>query len=160
MKRIRMLTGNGIITSDGHLWKKQRQLMQPAFHRDVISGLTDTIVNSNSSLLKNWEHAARNGQSVNVTRDIDIMILETVLVSIFGEDYPKVAPEFKILAENRRVISNLQRRSGPCGRLSRASQLKGGQKTQWGRIFLGCSWRSVIEIVIRRCHLRNWSLKS
>ena len=99
MKRIRMLTGNGIITSDGHLWKKQRRLMQPAFHRDVISGLTDTIVNSNSSLLKNWEHAARNRESVNVTRDIDIMILETVLVSIFGEDYPKVAPEFKILAE-------------------------------------------------------------
>ena len=99
MKRIRMLTGNGIITSDGHLWKKQRRLMQPAFHRDVISRLTDTIVKANSTLLDNWEHAARKRESVNVTRDIDMMILETVLVSIFGDDYLEIAPEFEIIAK-------------------------------------------------------------
>ena len=99
MKRIRTLTGNGIITSDGLLWKKQRRLMQPAFHHDVVSGLTDTIVNANLSLLKKWELAARNKQIVNVTRDINSMILETVLVSIFDEDYPKIAPDFQIIAE-------------------------------------------------------------
>src|SRR5271165_6241858 len=64
MKRIRTLTGNGIITSDGLLWKRQRRLMQPAFHHDVISGLTDTIVNANSCLLNKWENAARNKASV------------------------------------------------------------------------------------------------
>jgi cytochrome P450 len=99
MKRIRMLTGNGIITSDGPLWKKHRRLMQPAFHSDVVSGLTDTIVKANSSLLKKWELAAGNKHSVNVTRDINIMILETVLVSVFGEDYPEIAPKFQVIAE-------------------------------------------------------------
>lgn len=100
MKRIRTLTGNGIITSDGHLWKKQRRLMQPAFHHDVIYGLIDTIVIANSSLLKKWADAARSREGVNVTRDINTMVLETVLVSIFGEDYPEVAPDFEIIAED------------------------------------------------------------
>jgi len=99
MKRIRMLTGNGIITSDGLLWKRQRRLMQPAFHYDVIHGYGEIIVEANKSLLEKWEHAARSGRSVNVTHDINAMVLQTVLVSIFGEDYPNVAPEFKILAE-------------------------------------------------------------
>src|SRR5271165_4033671 len=99
MKRIRMLTGNGIITSDGLLWKRQRRLMQPAFHYDVIHGYGEIIVEANKSLLEKWEHAARSGRSVNVTHDINAMVLQTVLVSIFGEDYPKVAPEFQIIAE-------------------------------------------------------------
>jgi cytochrome P450 len=34
-----------------------------------------------------------------VTRDINVMVLETVLTSIFGDDYHKIAPQFGILAE-------------------------------------------------------------
>ena len=99
MKRIRILTGNGIITSEGALWKRQRRMMQPAFNHDAIRDMSDIIVDSNKSLLTKWEHAARDGRAVNVTRDINAMVLETVLVSIFAEDYPIVAAEFKILAE-------------------------------------------------------------
>ena len=42
-----------------------------------------------------WELAARNKQFVNITRDINTMILETVLVSIFDEGYPRIAPDFQ-----------------------------------------------------------------
>jgi cytochrome P450 len=99
MKRIRMLTGNGIITSEGRFWKSQRRLIQPAFHHSVIEGLTEIIVSANAELLRTWERAARNKESVNVTRDINFMVLKIVLNSIFGEDCPEIAPQFKILAE-------------------------------------------------------------
>jgi cytochrome P450 len=99
MKRIRMLLGNGIITSEGDFWKRQRRKIQPTFHYNVIAGLTKTIVNANTALLENWERAAQRHETVNVTRDINLMVLETVLVFIFGEDYPHIAPQFNVLAE-------------------------------------------------------------
>ena len=35
--RIKLLLGKGIMTSEGELWKRQRSMMQPCFHRRVIT---------------------------------------------------------------------------------------------------------------------------
>src|SRR5260370_15971770 len=36
MDRVKILLGNGIMTSEGDFWRKQRRMMQPSFHRRVI----------------------------------------------------------------------------------------------------------------------------
>ena len=39
--------GEGLLTSEGEKWKKQRKMMQPAFHKkqleNLLSGMQDTI---------------------------------------------------------------------------------------------------------------------
>ena len=37
LDRVKILLGNGIMTSEGELWKRQRYMMQPSFHRRVIT---------------------------------------------------------------------------------------------------------------------------
>src|SRR6478735_2382354 len=37
LDRVKILLGNGIMTSEGDLWKRQRYMMQPAFHRRVLT---------------------------------------------------------------------------------------------------------------------------
>jgi cytochrome P450 len=47
-----------------------------------------------------WEQAAHRKVSVDVTRDVSGMVLEVMLISIFGAaDYEQVAPHFNILSE-------------------------------------------------------------
>jgi cytochrome P450 len=94
-----LLLGRGLISSEGNFWKSQRRLIQPAFHGDVIAGLINVITEANASLLGKWERAASRQQTVNVTHDLSVMVLELVLTAIFGEDYEQVAPAFSILAE-------------------------------------------------------------
>ena len=36
MDRVKILLGNGIMTSEGAFWRRQRRMMQPSFHRRVI----------------------------------------------------------------------------------------------------------------------------
>ena len=40
--------GEGLLTSEGEKWKKQRKMMQPAFHKkqleNLLNGMHDTIV--------------------------------------------------------------------------------------------------------------------
>jgi cytochrome P450 len=98
-KRVRMLLGNGLMASDGELWKTQRRLVQPCFQQNVIAGLTRTIIDANLGLITKWEHAARRRQAVNITLDINVMVLETMIRSVFGKDYCSVAAEFGVLAE-------------------------------------------------------------
>jgi len=99
IKRVALLLGNGLMVSEGELWKTQRRMIQPAFHRKTIGALTEVIRTSNVALLRRWEQAAHKKVSVNVTRDVSFVALEVVLVSVFGADYERVAPHFKILTE-------------------------------------------------------------
>ncbi len=98
IKRVELLLGQGLMVSEGELWKSQRKLVQPAFHRDAVNGLIKVIQDANGVLLCKWLAAAREGQSINVTREVSFWVLEIVLRSIFGRDYEKVAPSFNILS--------------------------------------------------------------
>jgi cytochrome P450 len=98
-KRVALLLGNGLVVSEGEFWKKQRRMIQPAFHNNAIGALTGVISAANVALLERWEQAARNNDSVNVTRDVSLVALEVVLVAIFGRDYAQVAPHFNILSD-------------------------------------------------------------
>ncbi len=98
-KRVALLLGNGLVVSEGEFWKKQRRMIQPAFHNNAIGALTGVISAANVALLERWEQAARNNGSVNVTRDVSLVALEVVLVAIFGRDYAQVAPHFGILSD-------------------------------------------------------------
>jgi cytochrome P450 len=99
IKRVALLLGNGLMVSEGEFWKTQRRMVQPAFHRQVVAGLIRVIADSNLALLRKWENAARDKVSVNLTRDVSSMVLEVVLISIFGADYDQVTPHFNILTE-------------------------------------------------------------
>lgn len=96
-KRIGFLLGNGLMVSEGELWKRQRRQIQPAFHNTVIASAMNIINSANSTLLKKWMLAADNKSSVNVTRDVSNMVLEITLRFLFGSDYDTVKPHFEIL---------------------------------------------------------------
>lgn len=99
IKRVGILLGNGLMVSEGEFWKTQRRMIQPAFHHKAIGGLTGVMKTSNVALLRRWEQAAIERVGVNVTHDVSGVSLEVVLVSIFGADYERIVPHFKILTE-------------------------------------------------------------
>lgn len=99
IKRIALLLGNGLMVSKGDLWKRQRRMIQPAFNRASLEELTGIIIAANQRLLEKWEYAAHVQETINITRDISLTILEIVLLSIFGDDYEQVAPQFRLVSE-------------------------------------------------------------
>jgi cytochrome P450 len=101
IKRVGLLLGDGLMVSEGNVWKQQRRMIQPAFNHESIGPLTKLISSVNAELLKKWQLAAERKESVNVTRDTSGMALEVVLRFIFGEDYGQVRPHFELLSEEQ-----------------------------------------------------------
>lgn len=108
IKRISMLLGAGLISSNGEFWVNQRRMIQPAFSRKAVSAQTDVMVAANRELLHKWTEAARSGTAVDVTRDVSRAVLQVVLLSIFGEDYSRVSPLFEIVSEESRDLEFAQ----------------------------------------------------
>jgi cytochrome P450 len=99
IKRVALLLGNGLMVSEGDLWKRQRRMIHPAFNHKSIGPLTKMFTAVNSGLLRKWQLAAQRNESVNVTRDVSGMALEVVLRFIFGDDYEQVGFHFDLLSE-------------------------------------------------------------
>lgn len=86
IERVGILLGNGIMVSEGELWRRQRKMIQPAFHRDVITRMVEHIRSANRQLLDKWIACAEQNQEINVTQDMSDVTLTIVLRAIFGED--------------------------------------------------------------------------
>ena len=109
--RIKLLLGKGIMTSEGELWKRQRAMMQPCFHRRVITRFADLIAQANERFIARWEALAARGELVNVTEEMSDLTLEIVMRSLIGRDLERVTQElganpFEVVA--RDSARNLQ----------------------------------------------------
>jgi enediyne biosynthesis protein E7 len=93
LDRVKILLGKGIMTSEGELWKRQRYMMQPLFHRRVITGFAELIAAANDRRLASWEQLAARGEPVNLTDEMSDLTLDIVLRSIFGRDLDRLAAE-------------------------------------------------------------------
>ena len=93
LDRVKILLGNGIMTSEGEFWRRQRMMMQPLFHRRVVGGFAETIAAATDALLERWEELARRGESVNLTEEMSELTLKIVLRAIFGRDLERMSAE-------------------------------------------------------------------
>ncbi|MGH8181921.1 MAG: cytochrome P450, partial [Steroidobacteraceae bacterium] len=93
LDRVKILLGKGLMTSEGELWTHQRYMMQPFFHRRVITQFAEAIGTANSQLLTRWEELARRGEPVNLTDEMSSLTLEIVLRAIFGRDLERMSAE-------------------------------------------------------------------
>lgn len=74
------LFGNGLLTSDGEFWRRQRRLANPAFHRESINRYAEITIEEGQRLLARWQA----GEVRDVHRDMMNATLRIVLRSLFG----------------------------------------------------------------------------
>ncbi|HEY8211519.1 MAG TPA: cytochrome P450 [Myxococcaceae bacterium] len=76
---VKPLLGEGLVTSEGDLWKRQRKLMQPAFHRERIRAFAQVMADDTGVLLDRWGKAARDGAPVDVAAEA-LRLTQSVIV--------------------------------------------------------------------------------
>jgi len=81
-KGLGRFMGNGLVTSDGEFWKRQRKLIQPAFHARQIETYAQTMVDITLAQISNW----RDGALVQVDEQMMEATLNVVTKSVFDID--------------------------------------------------------------------------
>lgn len=62
--------GQGLITSEGELWRRQRRLIQPTFHRQRIALLADQMNDCITTMIERWRRLAQGDKSIDVTKEL------------------------------------------------------------------------------------------
>lgn len=64
---IAALQGQGLLTSEGDLWRQQRRLLQPPLQPQQLAALAPVLVEEVQSIVQGWQQAARTGEPVNIS---------------------------------------------------------------------------------------------
>jgi cytochrome P450 len=84
--KAKVLIGEGLFTSEGDFWLRQRRLAQPAFHRERIEGFAAAITESTASMLEAWRTPARTGWPIDVLQEMSALTLRVVGRVLFSID--------------------------------------------------------------------------
>ncbi|WP_257445886.1 cytochrome P450 [Archangium lipolyticum] len=90
---IRGLTGNGLPSSEGDFWLRQRRMMQPQFHRERINAMADLMLQAIGETMQPWEKAAETGEPFNVASALNHVTLKVVVKAILGGDISRSESE-------------------------------------------------------------------
>jgi cytochrome P450 len=98
---LKPVVGNGLLTSDGDFWLRQRRLIQPAFHRQRIAALGEQMVQATETMLAGWEAFERRGEPVDAAAEMMRLTLTIVGRALFGQDLSsaaaRVGPAFSVV---------------------------------------------------------------
>jgi len=81
---LRLVLGNGLVTSEGDHWRRQRKLTQPAFHRARLARLAETMAACVDERLRQWDQRAH--PPVDLHEEMMQLTLRIVSRTLFGAD--------------------------------------------------------------------------
>lgn len=83
---LKALAGEGLFLSESDYWRKQRKLIQPAFHVSRLSAMADTMTGVAESLCDRWQDHRSANRPVEIEEEMVGAVLEITVRALFGAD--------------------------------------------------------------------------
>ena len=84
LQKAKALVGHGLLTSEGDFWRRQRRLMQPAFHRQRIADFVQTMTTAAAVARDRMAEQAKQGVPVNVAASMMHLTLDIISQTMFS----------------------------------------------------------------------------
>jgi cytochrome P450 len=82
LRALRSLLGEGLLTSEGDSWLRQRRITQPVFQQKRIAGYGEVMVGYAERMLDTWQ----DGETRDVHEEMMRLTLNIVMKTIFNQD--------------------------------------------------------------------------
>lgn len=104
-----VIAGNGLVTSEGSFWMRQRRLMQPGFRKESLVALTEMMSKNIQWLLSQWDEMP-DGSVIDLSFEMMRLTLKNVGMALFGLDISdqssKIGPNLLRAFEHARYKLN------------------------------------------------------
>lgn len=84
--KLKPALGNGLLTSGGEQWRRQRALVQPLLTPRAVQSYAPTVVRATRRLLQAWRDAAVAGREVDAGAWSGFLAREVTVAALFGDE--------------------------------------------------------------------------
>ncbi|MFT4111784.1 cytochrome P450 [Silvibacterium sp.] len=99
-KRMRILLGDGLITSDGEMHRRQRRIAAPAFHRQRIQAYGSLMAERAAAMRDQW----KPGEELNIAAEMMRLSLQIVARTLLAQE---VTPDVERINHEVNAIMKL-----------------------------------------------------
>lgn len=99
-KRMKILLGEGLITSEGEFHMRQRRIAAPAFHRQRIQAYAEVMVSRGTAMRESW----REGEPFDISAAMMELSLQIVARTLFATD---VTADIRVINDEVNAIMRL-----------------------------------------------------
>ena len=92
---LRGLVGDGLLTSEGEVWRRQKRMVQPLFTHKRVGGYVDMMADEGDDVVRRWARATERGEKVDLHHEMTRLSLRIVGRALFGADVEEILPFFK-----------------------------------------------------------------
>lgn len=82
----RLVLGDGLVGSNGALWRRQRKLMAPFFTPRAAETYLPVIVEDGAWFRERWDGAARRGEPLDMLTEMSVLTASIILKSMFSTE--------------------------------------------------------------------------
>ena len=82
---LKLIIGEGLVTSEAEMWKKQRKLIQPVFHREYIHSLFGDMLHSTNEMISEWKEKLKTDSDIDMSEEmmkITLQIIGKTMLSV------------------------------------------------------------------------------
>jgi cytochrome P450 len=79
---FRIAFGDGLVASEGELWRRQREVLQPLFSKDRIEAYVDGMVDQIRRRIDSWD----DGDTIDLQREMRRLTLDILFATLFGRE--------------------------------------------------------------------------
>jgi cytochrome P450 len=85
-EKLRGSLGDGLLTSEGAFWLRQRRIAQPAFHRHRIAAMAGVMADAAAETAAQWDTLAAHRNPVEIGNEMMRLTRTVVLRALLGGD--------------------------------------------------------------------------
>jgi cytochrome P450 len=111
--KIRDLTGLGLLTANGEMWRRQRKLVQAGFFPAAVDGFVQDMSAATAAMLERWRPYAGSGRPLDVASEMMRLTYTIVGRTLFSADVTADADEVEravegLLAHTYRRLESIE----------------------------------------------------
>jgi cytochrome P450 len=98
-RHVRAIFGQGLLTSEGEVWHRQRRLMAPAFHDQRLAGYGEATVRFSERMLENWQPGAPRDLHVDMMALTLSIAAKTLFDAEVEDEVAEISQAFTTIAD-------------------------------------------------------------
>lgn len=99
----RVLLGNGLPLIDGDFWLRERRMLQPAFHRERLGKLVNTVTTVIDAAMQDWSAKAKQNEILDLDDEMMRLTLTAIIKSMFSapidDRIPSLSHAFQVASK-------------------------------------------------------------